>query len=105
MKPRLWIMLMVLIGILSVLEKGFYRPENLLNILLQVSIEGILACGMTLVVLTSGLDLSIGAVMALSGVIFVMAAQYGVWTAGILAGAAGLTVGVLNGFLIARLNL
>ena len=82
-----------LLGILSFLEKGFYRQENLLNILLQVSIDGILACGMTLVVLTSGLDLSIGSVMALSGVVFVMAAEQGVWAAGVFAAVAGLSVG------------
>ncbi len=105
MRPRLWVMLIVLVSILSALEKGFYRPENLLNILLQVSIDGILACGMTLVVLTSGLDLSIGSVMALCGVIFVIAAPYGVWASGLLAGAAGLAVGTLNGFLISRLSL
>jgi len=105
MKPRLWILLAALIGMLSFLEKGFYRQENLLNILLQVSIDGILACGMTLVVLTSGLDLSIGSVMALSGVVFVMAAEQGVWAAGVFAALAGLAVGTLNGFLIARLHL
>jgi ribose transport system permease protein len=105
MKPRLWMLLILLAGVLSVLEKGFYRPENLLNILLQVSIDGILACGMTLVVLTSGLDLSIGSVMALSGVIFVMASRYGVAPAALVAVASGLAVGTLNGFLIARLHL
>jgi ribose transport system permease protein len=105
MKPRLWIILIALIGGLSILEKGFYRPENLLNILLQVSIDGILACGMTLVVLTSGLDLSIGSVMALSGVVFVMASHYGVLQGGILALATGVAVGTLNGFLIGRLHL
>jgi ribose transport system permease protein len=105
MKPRLWIVLVALIGGLSILEKGFYRAENLLNILLQISIDGILACGMTLVVLTGGLDLSIGAVMALSGVVFVMASRYGVWPGAILALAAGVAVGTLNGFLIGRLQL
>jgi ribose/xylose/arabinose/galactoside ABC-type transport system permease subunit len=105
MKPRLWMLLIVLLGILSILERAFYQPQNLLNILLQISIDGILACGMTLVVLTGGLDLSIGSVMALSGVVFVMADSHSVWAAGLVAVAAGLLVGVLNGFLIARLHL
>ncbi len=105
MKPRLWMFLVVLIATLSILEKGFYRPENLLNILLQISIDGVLACGMTMVVLTGGLDLSIGAVAALSGVIFIMAADHGVWWAGIGALAIGLAIGAFNGLLIARLNL
>ena len=105
MKLRLWITLITLIAILSILEKGFYRPENLLNILVQVSIDGVLACGMTLVVLTGGLDLSIGSVMALSGVVFVVQAGYGLWTAGLIAVMAGLMIGILNGWLIAYLRL
>jgi ribose/xylose/arabinose/galactoside ABC-type transport system permease subunit len=67
---------------------------------LQVSIEGIVATGLTLVVLTGGLDLSVGAVAALSGVVFVLSAPLGLVWAGMIALFSGTLVGVVNGFLI-----
>ena len=54
---------------LTFLNKYFLTPENISNILLQTSINGILAMGMTLVILTGGIDLSVGSVLAFSSIV------------------------------------
>ncbi len=53
----------------SILSPYFFTPENLLNVSLQVSIIAIIAAGMTFVILTSGIDLSVGSVVALAGIV------------------------------------
>ena len=97
--------LAILIALFSVLDPRFASPENLTNIVLQISIAGLIACGMTFAVLTGGLDLSVGSVAALSGVIFVLMVDYGIWTAGAIALISGTLVGAVNGFLIGRFRL
>jgi ribose transport system permease protein len=61
------IALLVLIGVVSVLSPNFFTLDNLLNILRQTSVNAIIAVGMTLVILTAGIDLSVGSVLALCG--------------------------------------
>ena len=81
---------------------SFLTTENLLNVVRQNSMVGLVALGMTFVILTGGIDLSVGAVLAVAGVAAVYAAPYGTLAA-ILAGvgvAAG--IGLLNGLLIAK---
>src|SRR5271165_4524609 len=55
--------------VFSVLTQSFYQPGNLLDILLQSSINTMVAVGMTLVVMTRGIDLSVGSVVGLSSMI------------------------------------
>ena len=74
---RLLLLAGLVLGI-SVLEIRFIQPANLRNVLLQMSMDGIVACGLTLVILLGGLDLSVGAVTALSGVLFVIALPLGI---------------------------
>ena len=59
--------LILLIVIFAILEPRFLHPLNLLNVLRQVSITGLIAVGMTFVILTAGIDLSVGSRLALSG--------------------------------------
>ncbi|EOD53933.1 ribose ABC transporter permease, partial [Aeromonas molluscorum 848] len=59
--------LLVLIGVVSILSPNFFTADNLLNILRQTSVNAIMAVGMTLVILTAGIDLSVGSVLALCG--------------------------------------
>ncbi|HEX6536820.1 MAG TPA: ABC transporter permease [Gemmatimonadaceae bacterium] len=80
----------------------FLTAENLLNVLRQNSMLGLIALGMTFVILTSGIDLSVGAVVALAGVVAADLAPHGSGAAiagGIGAGAA---IGLLNGVVIAK---
>ncbi|MEE2861146.1 MAG: ABC transporter permease [Paracoccus sp. (in: a-proteobacteria)] len=95
------IVVSVLMGFAS---DNFFTISNLLNVLRQVSVVGILAVGMTFVILTGGIDLSVGAVMALAGTMAAglmvnMGLPGGV---GLLAAlAVGLGLGVFNGFMVA----
>lgn len=84
-------------------EGRFLTPANLLDLSQQVSINAILAAGLTLVILIGGIDLSVGAVVALSGVVAV-AALPSAGTAGAIAAGlgAGLAVGALNGAFASR---
>lgn len=59
------IALLVLIAIVSTLSPNFFTVNNLFNILQQTSVNAIMAVGMTLVILTSGIDLSVGSLLAL----------------------------------------
>ncbi|GGB49220.1 ribose ABC transporter permease [Oceanisphaera marina] len=61
------IALLVLIAVVSALNPNFFTVDNLLNILRQTSVNAIIAVGMTLVILTAGIDLSVGSVLALCG--------------------------------------
>jgi len=102
--------------VLAFLTHGtFLTPRNITNLTRQVAINGILAVGMTYVILIGGIDLSVGSVVALSGVIAgVLQVNYGLaqWAGGqaylatlLSAGGAilvGLLCGAFNGYLITR---
>lgn len=61
------IALLFLIVVVSFLNPNFFTVDNILNILRQTSVNAIIAVGMTLVILTAGIDLSVGSVLALCG--------------------------------------
>jgi ribose/xylose/arabinose/galactoside ABC-type transport system permease subunit len=63
------IALLAEIVLFAILSPYFFTSENILNVTLQISITAIIAVGMTFVILTEGIDLSVGAMVALSGVI------------------------------------
>ena len=89
----------------SVLTQSFYQPANLLDILLQSSINTMVAVGMTLVVMTRGIDLSVGSVVGLSSMIAASFLQ-GNLVLGTMAGMlTGVACGLVNGLLIAKLKL
>ncbi|WP_053351531.1 ABC transporter permease [Leucobacter musarum] len=103
------IMLAVLVGavvILSILNPVFRSPENLLNILQQASLVGVIALGMQLMIVSGGFDLSVGAVAAASGcAAAAISLQAGV-VPGIIAGLViGVVVGAVNGVLIAKIGI
>src|SRR6266581_2221095 len=52
--------------VFSVLNSTFYQPSNLIDIMLQSSINAVIAVGMTLVIMTKGIDLSVGSIVGLS---------------------------------------
>jgi len=86
----------------------FLTPGNLSLVLQQVMVVGAIAVGQTLVILTAGIDLSCGVVMALSGIVMTrLAAEYA-WSApaAIAAGfAAAMLFGLVNGLLVSRVSL
>ncbi|NDL64924.1 ABC transporter permease subunit [Acerihabitans arboris] len=99
--------LIVLVALMSMFAPNFNRVDNLLNIARSISVNAILAAGLTFVILTGGIDLSVGSIVAVSGVVSVVAAMAG-WPApaAILAGTlAGAACGLINGALTAYLSL
>ena len=99
----LLIALIVLCAALSIARPGFLTVPNLVNLVRQISINGILAVGVTFVLLTGGVDLSLGSLVALTGVAAASFAHPGQFPLlvpvliGILAGAG---CGALNGIVI-----
>ena len=63
------IFLVLMMSVFAVLEPRFLDPTNLFNVMRQISITGLIALGMTFVILTAGIDLSVGSVLALAGII------------------------------------
>jgi ribose transport system permease protein len=91
--------------VFSVLNSNFYQPANLLDIMLQSSINAIIAVGMTLVVMTKGIDLSVGSVVGVSSMVASSLLEHNLML-GIVAGLlVGLVCGLINGVLIAKLKL
>ena len=97
---------LVLIGtILTVATPAFLTTANLINVARQISLNGILAVGVTFVLLTGGVDLSLGSVVALAGVLaagFAHPGDYPVAVPIAIGILAGTTCGAANGFLVAR---
>lgn len=96
--------LIVLALITTVMNPSFLDPNNLLNLLRQVSINGLIAFGMTFVILTGGIDLSVGAILALTSALSAMMLTSGVPTliAMLIGIIFGGLLGGLNGLLITK---
>lgn len=96
--------LIVLVIAMSALSGDFLTTDNLLNVGVQAAVTAILAFGVTFVIVSAGIDLSVGSVAALSATVLAWSAtQHGVPVvlAVILAIATGIAAGLVNGFLIA----
>lgn len=98
------IALLLLIGLVSMLNPHFFTLDNLLNILRQTSVNAIIAVGMTLVILTAGIDLSVGSVLALTGAFAasMVALELPILVTVPAVLLAGLALGSLSGVIIAK---
>ncbi len=98
------IALLFLIVVVSFLNPNFFTVDNLMNILRQTSVNAIIAVGMTLVILTGGIDLSVGSVLALCGAFAasLIAIEVPVLIAIPTALFSGAALGALSGFIIAK---
>ena len=98
----------LLTTILAVTSPPFRTLANIENILQQISVNGIMAIGMTLVIITAGIDLSVGSVLALSAVVatsFAHPGEHALIVSLSLGVLAGLICGAVNGILIAKKRL
>ena len=95
--------LMILMAVITIINPNFLTTNNLLNLLLQVTANGFIAFGMTFVILTSGIDLSVGAILALSSAISAgfIAQGMPLPLAVICALLIGAILGAINGILVA----
>ncbi|EKM23250.1 branched-chain amino acid transport system / permease component family protein [Vibrio harveyi] len=98
------IALLFLIVVVSFLNPNFFTVDNILNILRQTSVNAIIAVGMTLVILTAGIDLSVGSVLALCGAFAasMIALEVPVLVAVPTALFAGAALGAISGIIIAK---
>lgn len=111
---RAFVALIVLVIIFASLSDSFLTSTNLILMTKHVAYNAILAMGMLLVIITGGIDLSVGSIVGLSGVvagvllqgwnlsIFDVTAYPAVWVVIVIAMAVGALVGLLNGLLVAR---
>ncbi|MEH1940872.1 MAG: ABC transporter permease [Nostoc sp.] len=99
------LMLLSLAVFASFRYQTFLTPVNLMNIMRQNSMLAIVALGMTIVILSGGIDLSVGALVALGGVVAAILAPQGSFVA-IVGGIASTTLlGFVNGLLVSRARL
>lgn len=95
----------ILLVVASLISPYFLTVDNILNILRQVSVNGLLALGMTLVILSQGVDLSVGSILGLAGVLAAVCAQLDPALIVLICLLGGLVCGALNGVLIAYAGL
>ena len=102
------IALVFLIVLMGSLKSNFFSTNNIRNILRIASINGLVAVGMTFVILTGGIDLSVGSIMGCAGMFSAYFAQVSLgypWFVGVLVGLGiGLLVGLFNGVCISYLK-
>jgi ribose/xylose/arabinose/galactoside ABC-type transport system permease subunit len=112
----LGIILVVLICILSITTRYFFTVGNLMNILRNISLQGIIAFGMTIVIICGELDLSISSSVALSGILVgmiggkinaagLMPLEYATLVGIVFALLVGVIVGLINGWLITKFKM
>lgn len=98
------IIIMLVFGLTS---NSFFTQENLLSILRECSVNGIIAIGVTYVIITAGIDLSTGAIVGVTGMLCANLLYNYDMSAGmvvLISIVAGLVCGLLNGFIITRLR-
>ncbi len=96
--------LLVICVFASILSPSFLSVNNLFNVFKQITVAGIVGCGMTFVILTGGIDLSVGSIMGLAGVLAsgVLATTGNVVYAMGTAILIGIVCGTVNGFWVAQ---
>ena len=95
----IFVIFLVLVIALTCLKPSFIQPSNLVNILKQASINGILSFGMMFVIIAGGFDMSVGSTVAFAGILAAMLGQgqFPLFVPLIVALIAGLAVGIVNG--------
>lgn len=98
------IALVILIVFVSLMNGAFLQPTNLLNLMRQLIINGFIALGMTFVILTGGIDLSVGSTLAITSAVFAGLLQngIGILPAILIALVIGFGLGLINGILITK---
>ena len=117
LKFRAFVALIVIMSLFTFLSPSFLTWSNLVTVLVQASINGLLAIGMTLVIISGGIDLSVGAIAGLCGMVVGALIDVGIpihalgvtlypdaWVVVVVGIAAGACVGAINGWIITRLK-
>lgn len=107
-KYNLLLLLVFFIIVASILSPRFFTFQNFFNLLQQSAIVGIVAIGMTFVILTGGIDLSVGSNLALAGMIASILSKqlgFGVLSSYLIALLVGLIFGLMTGLMITTFNI
>ncbi len=117
LQARAYIALVLVISVFSFLSQAFLTPANIIIVASQVAINAILGIGMTFVILTGGIDLSVGSVAGLVAMVagglineglvlpmFGVIVYFQVWAVILISLAVGALVGAVNGVIITRFN-
>lgn len=98
----IFLALVILALVFSFLSPYFFTSQNFSNILIQSAITIVIASGATIVIASGGIDLSVGSVLCLSGIIMAMGikAEIPVWVSILIGLGGGVLLGLVNGFLI-----
>ena len=104
-ESKLFLLIILFIILTTFLSDDFLKTRNIQNILFAISVEGLMVIGMTIVMIGRGFDLSIGSVMALSGVLVMDCQHLGIIPSCLIGVLAGLILGLFNGFLVAYIKI
>lgn len=93
--------------VFTILTPHFIKIDNLLNIIRQISLNGIMAMGMTLVIVVGEIDLSVGAIYGLTGIItgMLITAGWPIWLAVLVGLVSGAVAGAFNGLLVSYIKI
>lgn len=100
---KLILIIIVLLAFTAVVRREFFSYENLINIATNMSINGILSIGMTLLMISGSFDISLGSNLVLSGAISIIMLRFTSLPIALMVGlASGAAMGLLNGVLVAK---
>ncbi|WP_262429248.1 ABC transporter permease [Paratissierella segnis] len=96
--------LLVMIIVSTIMEPSFLNYKNLINVFRQISVTGPIAIGMTFVIINGGIDISVGGIVGLAGMVamILMSKGYGILIALLAALAIGILVGFINGYYVSK---
>jgi len=107
------IIILLLLGVvITIVEPRFLMPQNLINVLIQIAINALIATGMTFVIISGGIDLSVGSIAAVSGIVatglIVQMQDISIFQGVLLSVGISLVVGIVfggfSGFAISKLK-
>ncbi len=104
-KYPLVFVLLIIVLVVSFLAKNYFTSDNILNVLRQISVVGILACGMTIVIIGGGIDLAVGSIISFSGALVItFVASSGLFIGLVVAILGGGAMGLVSGLIITKIK-
>ena len=98
---KILLILIFIVVLITLIDGRFIRPTNLVNVLLHASINGIMALGMTTLIISGNFDLSIGSTLSVAGmIVIILQPRFGLVIPIIIAVAAGCIIGLVNGVIV-----
>lgn len=99
------IFLFLIVIVVSFFAENYFSAENFLNVMRQISVIGILSCGMTFVIISGGIDLSVGAIISFSGALIITMVKALNTVSGILITIfAGAAIGLISGLILTKIR-